>query len=89
MKACRFQMLALAAMIMSGTCVAAAEFKNGTAFALGNVPKELFVERRADWAGEFGEHVSSATEYALAAEPFICGGRCRAEEFHSRASRVA
>lgn len=27
--------------------------------------------RRADWAGEFGEHVSSATEYALAAEPFI------------------
>ena len=47
MKACRFALLALAAQALSGTCGAAAEFKNGTAFALGNVPKELVVERRA------------------------------------------
>ncbi|MBQ3748099.1 MAG: protease inhibitor I42 family protein [Kiritimatiellae bacterium] len=40
-------MLVLAAMILSGTCGAAAEFKNGMAFALGNVPKELVFERRA------------------------------------------
>lgn len=47
MKVCRFAMLVLAAMILLGTCGAAAEFKNGMAFALGNVPKELVVERRA------------------------------------------
>ena len=47
MKACRFALLAFAALVLSGTCGAAAEFKNGTAFALGSVPKELVVERRA------------------------------------------
>ena len=41
MKACRFEVLALAAMILSGTCGATAESKNGTAFALGSVPKDL------------------------------------------------
>ena len=47
MKVCRFAVLALAALMLSGACVAATEFKNGTAFALGSVPKELVVERRA------------------------------------------
>ena len=32
---------------VAAPAIAAAEFKNGTAFALGNVPKELVVERRA------------------------------------------
>lgn len=41
MKACRFAVLALAALVLSGPCGAAAEFKNGTAFALGSVPKDL------------------------------------------------
>ena len=41
MKVCRFAVLALAALMLSGACGAATEFKNGTAFALGNVPKDL------------------------------------------------
>ena len=68
MKACRFEVLALAAMILSGTCGAAAEFKNGTAFALGNVPKELVVERRAGEPVRFSLEVNPTTGFTWEVE---------------------
>ena len=68
MKVCRFAMLALAAMILSGTCGAAAEFKNGTAFALGNVPKELVVERRAGEPVRFSLEENQTTGFTWEVE---------------------
>ena len=68
MKACRLAVLALAAMILSGTCGAAAEFKNGTAFALGNVPKELVVERRAGEPVRFSLEENQTTGFSWEVE---------------------
>ena len=68
MKVCRLAVLALAAMILSGTCGAAAEFKNGTAFALGNVPKELVVERRAGEPVRFSLEENQTTGFTWEVE---------------------
>ena len=68
MKVCRFALLALVAQALSGTCGAAAEFKNGTAFALGNVPKELVVERRAGEPVRFSLEENPSTGFTWEVE---------------------
>ena len=78
MKLCRFAVLVLAALILSGTCDAAAEFKNGTAFALGNVPKELVVERRTGEPLRFSLRGESVDRIRV-------GGRVQHERVRNRA----
>jgi predicted secreted protein len=63
MKQYQFVMSALAAIILSWTCGAAVEFKNGTAFALDNVPKELVVERRAGESVRFSLEENQSTGF--------------------------
>ena len=46
----------------TGTC-AVAEFKNGTSFRLGNVPKEIVVERRADDPVRFSLEENASTGF--------------------------
>ena len=47
---------------------AAAEFKNGTSFGLGNVPKELVVERRAGDPVRFSLEENASTGFLWEAE---------------------
>ena len=68
MKACRFAMSALAALVLSGPCGATAELKNGTAFALGSVPKELVVERRANEPVRFSLEENPTTGFTWEVE---------------------
>ena len=54
--------------LIAGTVSAAVPFKNGTRFALKDVPGELVVERRAGEPVRFALEENGTTGYQLAAE---------------------
>ena len=60
--------LALALVAFAGTRAESAEFKNGTAFGLGNVPEELVVERRAGEPVRFSLKENPSTGFMWEAE---------------------